>query len=60
MGLTKTIPEPEYVKTLAVQTEAFADAEIFQAAQAEIKCGKHRQMNSLYAEQIRVYLKQHT
>ncbi len=60
MGLTKTLPEPEYLKTLAVQTEAFADAEIFQAAQAEIKCGKHRQMNSLYAQQIRVYLEQHT
>lgn len=60
MGLTKTPPEPAYLKTLAVQTEAFADAEIFQAAQAEIKSGKDRKMNSLYAQQLRVYLEQHT
>ncbi|WP_322695164.1 hypothetical protein [Nostoc sp. DedSLP03] len=60
MGLTKTIPEPEYLKTLVEQIEAFADQEIFQEALEEIRVGKNREMNSLYARQLRLYLEQHT
>ncbi|MEH2000337.1 MAG: hypothetical protein V7L00_16580 [Nostoc sp.] len=60
MGLIKTIPEPGYLKTLVEQIEAFADQEIFQEAVEEIRAGKNRQMKSLYARQLRLYLEQHT
>ncbi|WP_273770645.1 hypothetical protein [Nostoc sp. UHCC 0926] len=60
MGLTKTIPEPDYLKTLVKQIEAFADQQIFQEAIEEIRAGKNREMNSLYAWQLRLYLEQHT
>jgi hypothetical protein len=55
MGLTKMPPEPDYLKTLLEQIEAFADAEIFQEAVEEIRAGKNRSMDSLYAQQLRVY-----
>ena len=58
-GLTKLPPEPDYLKTLAEQIEAFADEEVFQEAAAEIKTGKNRSLNSVYAEQLRFYFKQH-
>lgn len=60
IGLTKTIPEPDYLKTLVEQIEAFADQQIFQEAVEEIRAGKNREMNSLYAWQLRLYLEQHT
>ncbi|WP_100897497.1 hypothetical protein [Nostoc flagelliforme] len=60
MGLTKTIPEPDYLKTLVEQIEAFADQEIFQGAVEEIRAGKNREMNSPYAQQLRIFLEQHT
>lgn len=60
MGLTKLPPEPDYLKTLAEQIEAFADEEIFQEAVEEIRAGKNRSMNSLYAQQLRLYFEQHT
>ena len=53
--LTQIPPDPEYLKTLAEQIEAFADAEIFKEAAEEIRAGKNREMNSLYAEHLRVY-----
>lgn len=55
-GLTKLPPEPDYLKTLAKQIEAFADEEVFQEAAAEIKTGKNRSLNSVYAEQLRFYI----
>lgn len=55
-GLTKIPPEPDYLKTLAEQIEAFADEEAFQEAAAEIRTGKNRSLNSLYAQQLRLYL----
>ena len=55
-GLTKLPPESNYLKTLAEQIEAFADAEIFQQAAEEIRAGKNRRMNSAYAQQLRIYL----
>ncbi len=54
-GLTQIPPEPEYLKTLTEEMEAFADAEIFQEAAEEIRAGKNREMNSLYAENLRIY-----
>ena len=57
-GLTKIPPEPDYLKTLAQQIEAFADGEVFQEAAAEIKAGKNRSLNSLYAQQLRLYFEQ--
>ena len=53
MGLTKLPPEPNYLKTLAEQIEAFADTEIFQQAAEEIRAGKNRSMNSVYAQRLR-------
>ena len=58
-GLTKLPPEPDYLKTLVEQIEAFADEEVFQEAAAEIKIGKNRSLNSLYAEQLRFYFEKH-
>ncbi|WP_248277212.1 hypothetical protein [Brasilonema octagenarum] len=55
-GLTKIPAEPEYVKKLAEEIEAFADEEIFREAAEEIRVGKGRSMNSLYAQQIRKYI----
>ncbi len=58
-GLTKIPPEPDYLKTLAEQIEAFVDEEVFQEAAAEIKTGKNRSLKSLYAQQLRLYCEQH-
>ncbi|WP_019503855.1 hypothetical protein [Pleurocapsa sp. PCC 7319] len=58
-GLTKIPPEPDYLKTLAEQIEAFADEEVFQEAAAEIKTGKNRSLKSLYAQQLQHYCEQH-
>lgn len=57
-GLTKIPPEPDYLKMLSEQIEAFADAEIFQEAGEEIMAGKNRSMNSLYAQQLCIYFEQ--
>ena len=54
-GLTQLPPEPEYLKNLIEQIEAFADVELFREAAEEIRAGKNREMNSLYARQLRVY-----
>ncbi len=54
-GFTTRPPEPDYLKNLAEQIEAFADAEVFQEAAAEIKAGKNRSLKSLYAQQLRLY-----
>lgn len=57
-GLTSTPPEPSYLKTLAEQIEVFVDAEIFAEAASEIKAGKNRSMDSVYAQQLKRYLEQ--
>lgn len=59
-GLVKILSEPDYLKTLLKVIEAFVDEEIFQEAVAEIKAGKNRSLDSLYAQQLRIYCKQHT
>ena len=55
-GLTKIPPEPDYLKTLLEQIKAFADEEVFSEAVEEIQAGKNREMNSLYAQQLRFIL----
>jgi len=55
-GLTQLPPTPDYIKILVEQIEAFADREIFQQAAEEIRVGKNRSMNSVYAEQLRLYI----
>ncbi|MEO0770326.1 MAG: hypothetical protein AAFY72_13000 [Cyanobacteria bacterium J06649_4] len=45
-------PSPSYLEQLSEQLEAFADAEIFQAAATEMKAGSHRNLNSIYAKQL--------
>ncbi|MBP5974548.1 hypothetical protein HW132_17875 [Brasilonema sp. CT11] len=57
-GLTKIPAEPEYLKNIAQEIEAFADDKIFREAAEEIRVGKGRSMNSLYAQEIRKYLEQ--
>ncbi|MEG4594979.1 hypothetical protein QUB00_24690 [Microcoleus sp. F8_C2] len=56
-GLTQIPPEPAYLKNLIEQIETFADVEFFQEAAEEIRAGKNRKMNSLYARQLRVYFR---
>ncbi|MBW4511674.1 MAG: hypothetical protein KME64_35005 [Scytonematopsis contorta HA4267-MV1] len=56
-GLTEIPPNPDYLKNLAEQIESFVDAEIFQEAIEEIRAGKSRYMESLYAQKLRDYLK---
>jgi hypothetical protein len=58
-GLTKIPPEPDYLKTLLEQIKAFTDEEVFSEAVEEIQAGKNREMNSLYAQQLRLYFEQH-
>jgi hypothetical protein len=52
-GLTEIPPKIEYLKTVVEQIEAFADAEIFQEAAEEIRAGKSRSLDSLYAQELR-------
>ena len=59
-GLASASPDPSYLKTLAEQIEAFIDAEIFAEAAAEIKAGKNRVMNSIYAQQLKIYFEKHS
>ncbi|MBW4478231.1 MAG: hypothetical protein KME54_15540 [Tolypothrix brevis GSE-NOS-MK-07-07A] len=55
-GLTEIPPKIEYLKTVVEQIEAFADAEIFQEAAEEIRAGKSRSLDSLYAQELRFSL----
>lgn len=59
-GLTQLPADPDYLKNLAEQIEALADAEIFQQALEEIRSGKNRLMKSVYAQQLCLYLKAST
>ncbi len=47
----------EYLTNLANEVECFADTEVFKEAAEEIRAGKNRTMNSLYAQHLRVYFK---
>lgn len=57
-GLTHLPLQPDYLKNLAEQIEALADAEIFQEAFEEIQAGKNRVMKSVYAQQLCFYLEE--
>lgn len=56
MGLASNPPEAEYLNTVIQAIEAFADREIFQMATEEMRTGKNRSFNSLYAQHLRAYL----
>ena len=56
--VASTSPEPSYLKILTEQIEAFVDAEIFAEAVSEIKAGKNRLMDSIYAQQLKRYIEQ--
>jgi hypothetical protein len=55
-GFAQTPPEPNYLRTLAEQVEAVADQEIFRAAVEEMRAGQCRSFNSIYGQQLRLYL----
>lgn len=57
-GFVSKPPEPSYLRTLTEQIEAFVDAEIFVEAASEIKAGKNRSMNSIYAQHLKHYIEQ--
>jgi hypothetical protein len=57
-GFVSMPPEPSYLRTLTEQIEAFVDAEIFAEAVSEIKAGKNRLMDSVYAQQLKYYIQQ--
>jgi hypothetical protein len=59
-GLTKIPPEANYLKTLMEQIESYVDGQVFQAAAEEIRAGKNRTMDSLYAQQLRSYMQTFT
>lgn len=55
-GLTSIPPEPEYLKTLAEQIENFVDVEVFIEAEEEIRAGRNRSLDSVYAQKLQNYL----
>lgn len=55
-GYAQTPVEPGYLRTLAEHVEAIADQEIFQAAVEEMRAGQGRLFNSIYAQQLCIYL----
>ncbi len=57
-GFASKPPKPTELKTLTEQIEAFVDAEIFAEAASEIKAGKNRLMDSVYAQQLKRYVEQ--
>ncbi|MDJ0736792.1 MAG: hypothetical protein QNJ47_22455 [Nostocaceae cyanobacterium] len=59
MDLTTNPPEPDYLKRLVEKIDFFADTEVFQEAAEELRAGKNRSMDSVYAQQLRLYLSQH-
>ncbi|AKG24374.1 hypothetical protein [Calothrix sp. 336/3] len=58
-GLIKMPPEASYIKNLSEQIADYADREVFQAAAEEIRAGKNRKMDSVYAEKLRNYMQSH-
>ncbi len=58
--LTKIPPEVNYFRNLTQQVELYIDKEIFQEASEEIRTGKNRRMNSVYAQAIRSYIQEVT
>jgi len=55
-GLTPMPPEPDYLKSLAEQIESFVDEEVFQEAGEEIRAGKSRSLDSVYAQKLKSFL----
>jgi len=58
-GLASKPPEPTYLKALTEQIEAYVDTSIFEEAVSEIKAGKNRSMDSVYAQHLKQYVTHH-
>ncbi|MDJ0708154.1 MAG: hypothetical protein QNJ46_33190, partial [Leptolyngbyaceae cyanobacterium MO_188.B28] len=56
---TRLSTDPDYSRNLMHQLELFVDAEVFQAAAAEIRTSKNRSLESMYAQRLRRYILQH-
>lgn len=56
LKLATASTDPDYLKNLMQHIEVFVDAEVFQAAVAEIKTARNLSMDSLYAQRLRHYL----
>ncbi|HIK06898.1 MAG TPA: hypothetical protein IGS40_19770 [Trichormus sp. M33_DOE_039] len=54
-GLTEMPPEPDYLKSVAEQIESFVDEAVFKEAGEEIRAGKNRSLDSLYAQQLQSF-----
>jgi hypothetical protein len=59
LDLAQVSTNPDYLKNLAHHLDDFVEAEVFQGAAAELKAAKTRLMNSVYAQRLQCYLKQH-
>lgn len=53
-GLTELPPKPDYLKAIIQQIESFVDQKVFNEAAAEIRAGKNRSFDSLYAQELRL------
>ena len=56
---TRLSMDPDYSNNLMHQLELFVDAEVFQAATAEIRTSKNRSLESVYAQRLRRYILQY-
>lgn len=54
------VQDADYLKNLANELESYVDQEIFNEAIAEMKAGKNRTLQSIYAQSLRDYLKTKT
>jgi hypothetical protein len=52
MGFTQQPPDPDYLSSVVEQIEAFVDTKIFQNAAEELRAGKNRSLNSIYAQHL--------
>jgi hypothetical protein len=57
-GLTCLPPDPDYLENLIQHIESLVDSEIFQEAFEEIQAGRNRQMKSIYAQKLCLYLEE--
>jgi hypothetical protein len=59
MGFTQQPPDPDYLSSLIEQIEAFVDAKVFQNAAEELRAGKNRSLNSIYAQHLSLTLEKY-
>jgi hypothetical protein len=59
MGFTQQPTDPGYLSSLIEQIEAFVDTKIFQNAAEELRAGKNRLLNSVYAQHLSLTLEKY-